>query len=100
MTNSKMAAKPESKAAAARGASKWKLDEFYSWSVETQTSKLPFCLAEGITMSQFEKMVEYREKTGRSSQTGGCFRWEFKDGQAWIYEVPHLCHEEAAGKLC
>ena len=84
---------------AARGASKWKLDEFYSWSVETQTSKLPFCLADGISLSQFEKMIEYREKTGRSSQTGGCFKWEFKEGKAWIYELPHLCHEEAAGKL-
>ena len=89
----------ESKAGAARGASKWKLDEFYSWSVETQTSKLPFCLAVGITLSQFEKMIEYREKTGRSSQTGGCYKWEFKNGQAWIYELPDQCHEDAAGRL-
>ncbi|CAB9518625.1 expressed unknown protein [Seminavis robusta] len=93
-------AKPKPSAAeVARGATEWKVDEFYSWSVETQTSKLPFCLAEGISLHQFEKMIEHREKTGRSSQTGGCFKWEFRAGKAWIYELPHRCHEEAAGQL-
>lgn len=83
----------------ARGATKWKVKEFYSWSEETQTSKLPFCLAEGITLSEFDNMIKHREKTGRSSQSGGCFKWEFKEGKAWIYELPHRCHERAAGQL-
>jgi hypothetical protein len=40
------------------------------------------------------------EKTGESSSTSGYFRWEFKDGKAWIYKLPHKqAHACAAGSL-
>jgi len=32
-------------------------------------------------------------------ESGGCFRWEFKDSEAWIYELPHPAHESAAGEV-
>ena len=93
-----------SEAALARGDPKWRsrVEEFYSWPVAKQEKSLPYCLSgieNKLSLSEFEKMIEYREKTGRSSQTGGCFKWEFKNGEAWIYELPHCCHERSAGTL-
>ena len=32
-------------------------------------------------------------------ESGGCFRWEFVDGKAWIYELPLDPHEGAAAEV-
>ena len=70
----------------------WHLDEFNSLPRDEQASKLPFCIAENVTLKQFH------EKCNRL-ESGGCFRWEFKDGEVWIYELPLAPHEDTAGEL-
>jgi hypothetical protein len=66
------------------------LKEFNSLSQDEQASRLPFCIAENVTLKQFHAKCDQLE-------SGGCFRWEFKDGKAWIYELPIAVHERAAG---
>lgn len=74
----------------------WHLEQFNSFSTEKQADTLenqgPFCIAENITLKQFHAKCDTLE-------SGGCFRWEFKDGKAWIYEIPHAAHEETAGRV-
>ena len=70
----------------------WHLKEFNSLSREEQASALPFCMAENVTLKQFHSKCNRLE-------SGGCFRWEFKDGKAWIYELPLCAHESAAGEV-
>lgn len=65
---------------------------FNSLSQEEKASSLPFCIAEGVTLEQFRSQCNKRE-------SGGCFRWEFKDGKAWIYELPHAAHDSAAHEV-
>jgi hypothetical protein len=81
-----------------KSTSRWHLlKEFNSLSRDDQISALPFCIAENLTLLQFHTKCDQLESSG-------CFRWEFEDGKAWIYEVPHVVHERAAGevikKLC
>ena len=77
----------------------WRIEEFTRLSVEARASALPFCMAENITLKQFHAKIKHMEKAGKSESTGGYFRWEFKDGKAWIYELPHAAHERTAGRL-
>jgi Putative restriction endonuclease len=49
--------------------------------------------------SQFHTKIKKLERTSASSSTSGFFRWEFKDGKAWIYELPHPAHDDAAGRV-
>ena len=71
----------------------WKgLEEFNKLSRENQASALPFCVGENLTLKQFHAKCNRLE-------SGGCFRWEFKDGKVWIYELPHAAHDRAAGEL-
>lgn len=79
----------------------WHIEEFTRLSVEKQSSALlsgPFCIADNITLKQFHAKIKKLEKIGESSSNSGCYRWEFKEGKAWIYELPNKrAHEDAAG---
>lgn len=66
----------------------WYLSEFNSMSQEEQASALPFCIAENLTMEEFHSECDQLESC----------RWEFKDGNAWIYELPVDAHDSAAGE--
>jgi hypothetical protein len=68
------------------------LKEFNSLSQDEQASRLPFCIAQNLTLKQFHGKCDRLEGGGR-------FRWEFKDGKAWIYELPLAQHERAAGEV-
>ena len=50
------------------------------------------CIADGITLKQFHTKCNKNDGEG-------CFRWEFQDGKAWIYEIPHFAHARAAGRV-
>lgn len=84
----------ESKTATSKNKPKpvWRIEEFTKLSMEARAKHLPFCVAENITLKQFHAKVEHME-------SGGCFHWEFKDGKAWIYELPHAAHEDTAGQV-
>jgi hypothetical protein len=71
----------------------WRLlKEFNSMSRDEQASRLPFCIAQTVTLKQFHAKCARNE-------SGGCCRWEFKDGEVWIYEFPHAAHDRAAWKV-
>jgi Putative restriction endonuclease len=81
----------------------WHTEEFTKLSVDEQRTALlaggPFCIAENINLQQFHVRINEIEKTGESLSTIGYFRWEFKDGKAWIYELPHRAHANSAGRV-
>jgi hypothetical protein len=68
------------------------LHEFNSLPRDDQASRLPFCIAENVTLKQFHAKCDRNE-------SGGCSRWEFKDGKVWIYELPNAAHDRAAGQV-
>jgi Uma2 family endonuclease len=59
---------------------------------DDQASKLPFCIAENVTLQQFHEECDRNDD-------GGCFRSELKNGNVLIYELPHAAHDSAAGEL-
>jgi Uma2 family endonuclease len=69
-----------------------RLIEFNSLTRAGQVPVLPFCIADNLTLQQFHAKCDDLE-------SDGCFRWEFKDGKAWIYEIPHAAHDRAAGEV-
>ena len=80
-------------APAKKKATTWHLlTEFNSLSQEDKARALPFCIAESVTLKQFHTKCDRLE-------SGGCFRWEFKGGKVWIYELPHEAHESAASEI-
>lgn len=79
------------------------LDEFNEKSLKEKRETLekgPYCIAENVTPKQFKKKLEELEGIG-------CFRWMFvgsedsdsDSGKAYIYELPHRCHEYSAAKI-
>ena len=68
------------------------LQEFNSLPQEELASSLPFCIARNVTLAQFHAKCARNE-------SGGGSRWEFKDGEVWIYELPLAPHEDAAGEV-
>lgn len=70
----------------------WRIKEFKLLSREEQASRLPFSVGENITMTQLQVKRDGLE-------SGGCFRWEFKDSKAWIYELPHPSHDSTAHEV-
>jgi hypothetical protein len=68
------------------------LKEFNSMSRDDQASSLPFCIAENVTLKQFHAKCDRNDSSG-------CYWWEFKDGEVWIYEFPHTAHARAAGEV-
>jgi hypothetical protein len=68
------------------------LKEFNSMSRDDQASSLPFCIAESVTLKQFHAKVDRNDSSG-------CYWWEFKDGEVWIYELPNTAHARAAGRV-
>jgi hypothetical protein len=71
----------------------WRLlQEFNSLSPDEQASSLPFCIAQNVTLEQFHTKCDQNE-------SGGGSRWEFKDGEVWIYELTCAAHDYAAGEV-
>ena len=91
-SSSKVASQTKSGSPKASSRPVWHLKEFNSLSREEQASALPFCMAENVTLKQFHSKCNRLE-------SGGCSRWEFKDGKAWIYELPRAAHDRAAGEV-
>ena len=88
----KVASQTESGSRKASSRPVWHLAEFNSLSPEKQASALPFCIAENVTLKQFHAKCDKLE-------SGGCFRWEFKGGKAYIYELANTAHDTAAGEV-
>jgi hypothetical protein len=59
---------------------------------DDQASRLPFCIAENVTLKQFHAKCDRSDSSGR-------FSWEFKDGKVWIYEFPLAAHNRAAEQV-
>ena len=72
----------------------WHFGAFNKMSRQKQQSALPFCMAENITLKEFHAKIDRKETSSVAT-----FRLEYKDGKAWIYELPHTAHEGAAGIL-
>jgi hypothetical protein len=70
------------------------LEEFNSMYRDDQASSLPICIAHNVTLEQFHAECDQNEHESR-----GGSRWEFKRGEVWIYELPHLAHDSAAGQV-
>jgi len=71
----------------------WFFEDFNALSRFEKEKALPFCVGENVTVKQFHDKC----KDGKKVNVG--FRWEFKNGKVWIYELAHEAHDGSSGKI-
>lgn len=72
----------------------WFFEDFNALSRSDKEKKLPFRVGDNVTVKQFHDKC----KDGKKGTTVGV-RWEFKNGEVWIYELPHVAHDYTSGTI-